>query len=376
MPRDDIAPLPLDLAGKPREQDPPDEKWSPIKVSSLSLRRPAPRVFIIPEWVPKKATTAVYAEGGRGKTLLSLLLQASCAGRIPWGGLASEQCRSVGLYCEDDDDELHRRMIDICEHFERTPNDFEGMTTISGFGRNNVLVEPDTQGRMKSTPKFQMLEKLISAERAGLVTLDTAADVFAGDENNRQQVRQFIGFLNGLAYDHDCAVLLNAHPSRTGIRTGDIDGGNTAWNNSVRCRLSLEVASGADADPRERILTKRKANYSTTGDTIRLAYSNGVLVPVEQPSGIAAASLEAKADAVFLTLLAARTSQDRSVSHKAASGNYAPKQFAKCEGRQSLTAKDLERAMERLFAAGKIKVEMYGKAGGGREKPERIVAVD
>jgi RecA-family ATPase len=63
------------------------------------------------------------------------------------------------------------------------------------------------------------------------------ADMFSGDENSRPQSRQFIGLLKRLARKHDCAFLLLAHPSLTGLNTGSGMSGSTGWNNAVRSRL-------------------------------------------------------------------------------------------------------------------------------------------
>jgi RecA-family ATPase len=53
----------------------------------------------------------------------------------------------------------------------------------------------------------------IKANGARLVPLDTAADLFGGNENDRSQVRRFIGLLNYLAIEIDGAVLLTNIPT-------------------------------------------------------------------------------------------------------------------------------------------------------------------
>jgi RecA-family ATPase len=288
--------------------------WERINSASLSLDRPPGRLWIAQDWVPIGVTTALYADGGIGKTLLALQLQCSTAATIPWCGLATMQCRSLGLYCEDDADELHRRQLDICDAAGITPSELGSVTTISGYGLNNVLVEPGENGCMQSTTYFHGLKKWIREEQAKLVVLDTAADLFAGNENDRQQVRQFIGFLNGLAYDEQCAVFLNAHPSKDGIKTSKLDGGSTAWNNTVRSRLTLDRAAGDDADPAERVLRRAKANYAGIGDDLRLRWAHGVMQPIAAPGGFAAMARSQDADGIFLTLLARHNAQGVRVS--------------------------------------------------------------
>jgi hypothetical protein len=141
--------------------------WERINSASLSLDRPPGRLWIAQDWVPIGVTTALYADGGIGKTLLALQLQCSTAATIPWCGLATMQCRSLGLYCEDDADELHRRQLDICDAAGITPSELGSVTTISGYGLNNVLVEPGENGCMQSTWNNTVRSRLTLDRAAG-----------------------------------------------------------------------------------------------------------------------------------------------------------------------------------------------------------------
>jgi RecA-family ATPase len=49
------------------------------------------------------------------------------------------------------------------------------------------------------------------------IGIDTSADVFAGNENDRAQVRQFISLLRKLAIVANGSIVLLSHPSLTGI---------------------------------------------------------------------------------------------------------------------------------------------------------------
>jgi hypothetical protein len=108
--------------------------------------------------------------------------------------------------------------------------------------------------------------------------------VFAGNENDRTQVRQFTGLLRHIAIDADCAVLLASHPSVSGMKKGSGLSGSTAWHNSVRTRLYFKEAnangnnSKADHDLRE--LECMKSNYGPSGEVVRLHWDNGVFKPI------------------------------------------------------------------------------------------------
>ena len=73
-----------------------------------------------------------------------------------------------------------------------------------------------------------------------MLTVDTAADTFGGNEIDRQQVRRYIqGCLTSLSLEFEMAVALLCHPSVAGMANGTGAGGSTAWSNTRRCRWWL-----------------------------------------------------------------------------------------------------------------------------------------
>jgi RecA-family ATPase len=219
-----------------------------------------------------------------------------------------------------------------------------------------------------------VLEAALDLE-ARLVIVDTAADTFGGNENDRSQVRQFVSrALGSIAQKINGAVLLCAHPSRSGLTSGEGDGGSTGWSNAFRSRLylrALDHGNGEKPDPNARVLERRKANYASRNDEIRLRWRNGVIGPEPSkwaPGAAAFGKLEA-AD-IFLTLPPQFEQQGRPLSVNPGSGNYAPRMFGKlpagkrCEYREA----DFRIAMERLFAEGKIENAIYGRSGDERRK--------
>jgi hypothetical protein len=177
------------------------------------------REWIVEDWFPIGCVTSLYGDGGIGKTLLGQQLMTSTACSKPWCGREVMQCRSFGMFCEDDEDELHRRQAAICAAYEVSIGDLGTMRWVSDIGADNSLL---TFGPDRATPTalFEAIKKAATDHGAKLIVLDPAADLFSGNENDRHQVRTFITQLNGLAFDLKLAVLLNAHPSVRGITTG------------------------------------------------------------------------------------------------------------------------------------------------------------
>src|ERR1700733_1268716 len=150
-----------------------------------------------------------------------------------------------------------------------------------------------------------VLEAALDLE-ARLVIVDTAADTFGGNENDRSQVRQFVSrALGSIAQKINGAVLLCAHPSRSGLSSGEGDGGSTGWSNAFRSRLylrPLDHGNGEKPDPNARVLERRKANYASRNDEIRLRWRNGVIGPEPSKCAPGAAPYgKVEAGDIFLT---------------------------------------------------------------------------
>jgi RecA-family ATPase len=328
-----------------------------------------PRTWVVEDWLPVGTVTALYGDGGIGKTLLAQQLMTATAMGAPWCGRDVMQCRSLALFAEDDEAELHRRQDQINRAMGCNFADLGDMRWVSGVGADNTFVRFDSDGIIEM-PRLKEVADAAKAFGARLLVLDTAADLFAGNENDRHQVRQFISVLTRLAIAINGAVLLNAHPSRAGLSSGSLDSGSTGWSNSVRSRWSLARADveGKVKDPDARVLTRRKANYARIGEDISLRWVDGALVPPRTGDGGLGGAARAAAEVVFLELLASHGKQGRVVSHSTRAGNYAPKTFAKCAEGQGYLIKDFERAMNALFHAQQIVALPYGRSGDARRR--------
>lgn len=342
---------------------------NPVNLELVPIQE---REWIVTDWLPARVTTANYGDGGTGKTLLAQQLQTACATGAPWCGLGVMRCRSLGVYCEDEEEELHRRQWRMCAALGLRLADLDDMRWLSGAGADNALVTFTPDGRMQVTERFEAIAKAATDFEARLVVLDTAADLFGGNENDRHQVRQFIGLLTRLAMQIDGAVLLNAHPSRTGLNSGTLDGGSTAWSNSVRSRWSLArpqvERDDAPADTSERLLTRRKANYASIGDSIRLRWVAGVLAPITAETGIFGSIKRQAVEHVFLELLNRCEAAGVRVSDSKNAMSFAPRLFARRPDAEGYRAKEFEQAMVRLFAAGRIAMAEYGRKGDARQR--------
>ena len=168
--------------------------------------------------------------------------------------------------------------------------------------------------------------------------------------------------LRGLAIRHRAAVVLLAHPSKSGMGPGgDGTSGSTAWNNSVRSRLYLDriKEDHHEPDPDARRLTVHKANYGRTGLEIGVRWRAGVFEPLPGETGLDRMANGAKAEAVFMKLLREFTTQGRNVNHAGAQ-TYAPTVFSKHPGSDGVTKRAFTTAMDGLLASKKIEIVKSG----------------
>jgi RecA-family ATPase len=220
-------------------------------------------------------------------------------------------------------------------------------------------------GKVEVTSLYRQLYQAAGDIKPKNISIDTLSRAFAGNEMDRVQVYAFAMHMQALAMVAGGSVTILSHPSLSGIASGTGISGSTAWHGAFRFRQYLTGVKFEDGEPPDndlRQLEFKKNQYGPTGETIVVRYQNGLFVPLPGMASLDKAAQEAKADQIFLDLLARFTTENRNVSHKKGP-TYAPSVFAREEEakRGGITGKALEAARRRLFKAGKIWNEPYGK---------------
>ena len=310
---------------------------------------PPPREWLVPTMVPSGTVSLLYGDGGTGKSLIALQLAvATVSGQI-WLNKLPASGPVIYYSAEDDRAELHRRLDAIHKSNSTNPANMGGLNIADMAGKDALLATIGKKtGALNPTPVFDKLDEFAGAIHPKLIVLDTLADIFPGNENDRAQVRHFVGLLRGLAIRHQCAVLVLAHPSLNGIASGTGASGSTAWNNSVRSRLYFErvKSEGYESDPDARRLKVMKSNYGPIDGEVAVRWQDGVFIASQSPL---TSDNEARAERIVLDL----------IERNAAQGRYfttlrAPGELVMMPGAEGLSKHMLKRAMERLFAADKL----------------------
>ena len=313
------------------------------------------RLWIVEDLVPAGGVTLLSGDGGLGKSLLVQQLATAAALGRGWIGLPVRPCRVLALFCEDDLDELQRRQRDICRYYDCGFEHLENLHLCSRAGDGAILMDFNRRtDEGQITELYGQIVTYVRHHRIELVVIDTAADVFSGNENARPQVRAFIQRLRHLARDSGGAVVLTSHPSVAGLQNGSGISGSTAWHNSVRSRLYFHRVKDDEDSSGERVLKTMKSNYGRLGDTVRVRWQDGVFVPVVLPNPNANAVDRIKLDQAVLAGLRYLVSHGVMVP----ADQYATKGLAtvvrKLPSCKKYTWSDVVKAQERLEREGKI----------------------
>jgi RecA-family ATPase len=331
--------------------------------------QPVPeREWCVRDRIPMRNVTLFSGEGSIGKSIVSLQLAVALVLQKYWFGTMPEKGPALVVCCEDDESEIHRRLSSVLDHYGGTFADMKDLHVMSFAGQDALLATPDRYGLIRPTKLFAQLNAAACDLHPRLIVLDNSADIFGGGENDRAQVRQFIGILRGLAIAAGAGVLLTSHPSLTGISSGSGISGSTAWHASVRSRLYMKRAvteKDEEPDPNLRVIEIMKNNYGPVGETIMVRWKDGVFAPVEAIGTLQKMAADNAADDLFLKLLDRFTEQGRRVAHAKTSNNYAPTLFTTDPDGMG-KRKELIAAMGRLFATGKIRAERYNRQGSTR----------
>jgi RecA-family ATPase len=348
-----------------------------VSASSFAGAETPDRSWLVRDLIPDRTVTMLSGDGGVGKSLLAMQLGvAVAAGRNGWIGVLPESGPVLYVSAEDDLEEIHRRLKDVVTGHAVNLQDLADFHIVPLAGKDAVLAAAGKGGVVAPTPLWGAIVDATAKVRPKIVILDNLADIFAGNENARPEARQFIGMLRGLAIEHNLAVLVIAHPSLSGLSSGTGTSGSTAWSNSVRSRLYLDRAKsedGTEADPNVRLLRTMKANYSAIGGEIRIRWEKGCFRPDGAAFGFDRMAAEVSADSVFLDLITKFQIEGRDVS-ASPSPNFAPVIFSKHPACKGLSAKILRAAMDRLFAARRIRVDTFGPPS--RQRTRLILATE
>jgi RecA-family ATPase len=135
---------------------------------------------------------------------------------------------------EDEAAELHRRLANILDHYSAPFADAikGGLHMMSLAGQDAVLAAPHRTGKIEPTALFKRFLQAAGDLKPKMIGIASSANVYAGSEIDRAQVQQFLSLMTKLAIAANGAVVLDTHPSLTGINSDSGLSGSPACHNS------------------------------------------------------------------------------------------------------------------------------------------------
>jgi RecA-family ATPase len=335
------------------------------RVNAASLAgKPVPeRQWLVPNWIPMEQVTLIYGDGAVGKSLGTLQLGVASATETLWFDQPVKAGPAEYITAEDSEGELHRRLDDIARGTKQ-PLETMGALNVSSFADEDAIMAAlNGEGKLVETDFYREVEAVVKEAKPVLLVLDTLADIYGGNEIIRAQARAFVNMLRKIAIKYHLAVVVLAHPSLDGIRSGKGTSGSTGWSNSVRSRLYWERIydlEGSEPDTNARVLKSMKMNYGSANNEIHMHWKNGVFVVDVFETRDDPMSQQWKADRIFLELLDRANEHNAHVSGSLKANNYAPKAFVRDALKRGIKKGQLVDAMARLLDSGKIENAPFG----------------
>jgi RecA-family ATPase len=327
--------------------------------------------------LPAGTVTGLSGDGATGKSTIALQLAVVTVTGGYWFGIEVARGPAIYVTAEDDMDEMQRRLDAITAALGTDLAALDELHIVPLAHRDALLATTDSRtGILRPTDLFRAFDDRVAEVRPALVLLDTKADLFGGDENNRAHARQFVGMLRAQAIRHDTTELLLDHPSLGGLASGTGTSGSTGWSNSLRSRLYFERVkddAGNETDVDARLLRVMKSNYARSGTEMKIRWDGGVFkLASSGAGGFDRYAAQQDADQVFLKLVAAYEAEGRTVS--TAGPAYAPTVFAKDARSQGVGKRGLTDAMNRLFETKRVVLEEFGPPSHRRKRivPARV----
>jgi len=266
--------MPGGSPSEPEQVQAPAGDLQPMDWGVLEHKQPEPTSWRFEGWLPEGTVTLLSANGGVGKSNLSLQLGVAMAHGMSLFDIETKPSKVLILSGEDEARTVHFRVANICADLGLSMSELRDRLVVYDLTQADCVLWKDGG----TTERMQWLADVTVASKANVVIIDNASDVFASNENDRTEVRGFMRALNLIANVTRAAVLLLAHVDKASVRGGaGLDSnttfsGSTAWNNSARSRWAMV----RDADT--VVLRHEKCNLGPLQEELRIEFDPGAKV--------------------------------------------------------------------------------------------------
>ncbi|MDO3431172.1 bifunctional DNA primase/polymerase [Rhizobium sp. CBN3] len=265
--REDVSP-----AGDVEPQDEPDEPEndnaqpaSPITATAFKWIDPASlprREFAYGNHFIRKYVSVTVSPGGLGKTSASIAESlAMASGRALLGTKPPQRLRVWVFNAEDPRDEMERRIMAACIHYNLKPEDIEGHLFLD-TGREQELViaiEDKKAGVKIQEPIVEAVVEQIERHGIDVLIVDPFVSTHGVNENDNGAIDKVAKLWAQVADYTNCAIDIVHHLRKVADREATVEDARGAVSligaaRSVRVlnRMSEEQASQAGVPPEDR----------------------------------------------------------------------------------------------------------------------------
>jgi RecA-family ATPase len=336
--------------------------------------------------------SATIAPGGTGKSSLDLteaIAMATCRNLL--GEQPEERLRVWYHNGEDDRDEIDRRILAICQHYNIPQEELRDWLFVTSGAEFPLRVAQGYSNLEINELLIKQIREGVGDLKLDVCSLDPLITLHGVPEGDNGKMYRVVRVFADIGDELDCAFEL-AHHTRKGPPggspyeyTADDMRGASAVRDAVRAARILNHMSAAEAEevsiPEYDRGTyfrvdRAKGNYSRPAKAAVWRQFISVELPNEDDVGVIAtwdlpgagpptperAVADRKAEAVFLQLL--DKFSGRGINVSANSGpTYAPAKFA--SEREAKLAKlskaALKAAMDRLLDSGRVRSEAHDR---------------
>lgn len=273
---DDRFPPPEDATADeaPRRKAPP----SLIKARPFEWIDPAEiprREWLLGRHLIRKFISATISPGGIGKSSLAIAEALSMAtGRNLIGHQPHGRRRVWYVNLEDPYDELQRRIVAACLHYEIEPADLHGYLYVnSGRDGGIVVARQDRSGVVIAEPVLDSLRETINRNMVDCLTVDPFVSCHEVDENSNGAINAVATAWAELADRTEIAIDLIHHSKKTGGNEVQVEDarGASALLSKARAGRVLNVMSKEEAERAGIGEDQRRLHFRTDGGKANLA---------------------------------------------------------------------------------------------------------
>lgn len=223
------------------------QEWN----AALDREAPPPRAWLLGNSLCRRYVSSLLAGGGTGKSAMRILQALALAtGRRLTDEHVFQRCRVLIVSLEDDADELRRRILAACLHYDIARSELDGWLFLAAPGASaGKLKAMNAAGQIVDGQLRSHLEAAIERHHIDCVIIDPLVKAHSIEENSNSAVDGVLQLLSELAIRYDIAVDVPHHTSKGQDRPGDAHRGRgaSALIDATRLAYTLTPMSEAEA---------------------------------------------------------------------------------------------------------------------------------